>query len=384
MARVFLLLLQFLVAASTVARADISITLTNISDTSMEYETYNTVEFYDTKFSNVPSAGWKGFIHQPDPKDGCSYIPPIPSLEPGSSTNQTEYWFAIIEDYPSCVERMLINIRNAGYKLVIVFNSYGNATLSRKTRNSNFPIIIISDSYANYLIENALSNFTNPQIKADVNANAELFVVVVVLLFTFVVFPSCFLCCGLCCYCRARRARQYRELVGIQQRQRHYDRLQDHDHIARRELIDSILRQLQQLQLDGVVQRPLGLEQTKKLPTQKYRRMSSLETCAICVEDFKDGDTQRVLPCHHSFHIKCVDEWLINHSDLCPLCKSQVPQDNGEEPHPTGRRGGGIGNTANDILMSFTEDEETDSDYPLVRAGRTSGQRSGVERYGSV
>lgn len=370
------LLLQLLVAA----RADITIVLTNLSDLSMMYDGYNTIEFYDTKFSNVPGGGLAGFLHQPEPKDGCSYIPPIPTLEAG--TNQTDHWFAIVEDYPSCVDQMLVNIRNAGYELIIVSNSEnGNLTLNKSIRNSGFPIVIISKNYTDYLIDHALSNFTSPEIRAEVSANADLFVVVVVLLFVFVAFPSCFLCCFLCCYCRARRARRYRELTGIQQRQRNFDRLQDHDHIARRELIDSILRQLQQLQLDSETQQPLGMELTKKLPTQKYQRMSSIDTCAICVEDFKEGDMQRVLPCNHSFHIKCVDEWLMNHSDLCPLCKNQVPRNKREEVPSVGRRGD---STARDMLMSFTEDEETDSDYPLVRAGRTRGQGSGVERYGSV
>lgn len=379
-----LLLLLLLAVATTITRADISIILTNISNSSMIYENFSTLVLFDRGFSNVPSEGMKGFLHQPDPKDGCSYVSPIPNLKQGSSANYSDNWFAIIEDYPSCVESMLIHIKNAGYRLIIASSSSGkeNGTLSKKTRNSGFPIIIVSANYTDYLIENALSNFTSPQIMADISANADLLMVVVVLPFTVVMFLVCFLCCSLCCYCRAQRARHYREITGVQQRQRNFDRLQDHDRIARRELIDSILRQLQQLQLDGEVQRPLGVEQTKKLPIKKYHRVSSIETCAICVDDFKEGDTQRVLPCHHSFHIKCVDEWLMNHSDLCPLCKNQVLQDKGEELPCRGRRGGS-GNTARDVLMSFTEDEETD-EYPLVRAARTGGQGGVGERYGSV
>ncbi|PAV84697.1 hypothetical protein WR25_02251 [Diploscapter pachys] len=32
--------------------------------------------------------------------------------------------------------------------------------------------------------------------------------------------------------------------------------------------------------------------------------------CAICMIDFEPGDCIRFLPCMHSFHKDCVDEWL--------------------------------------------------------------------------
>ncbi|CAE7269246.1 E3 ubiquitin-protein ligase [Symbiodinium microadriaticum] len=47
------------------------------------------------------------------------------------------------------------------------------------------------------------------------------------------------------------------------------------------------------------------------------------ETCAVCLEDFRDGDLVRVLRCFHTFHRDCVDTWLArNH--LCPICKQDV------------------------------------------------------------
>ena len=47
------------------------------------------------------------------------------------------------------------------------------------------------------------------------------------------------------------------------------------------------------------------------------------ETCAVCLEDFRDGDLVRVLRCFHTFHRECVDKWLArNH--LCPICKQDV------------------------------------------------------------
>ena len=372
-----LLLLQLLAIATTITTANISIILTNMSNHSMSFCNYKTTVFYDERFSNIPNGGMEGFLHQPDPKDGCSYISPILSLELGTSSNDS--WFAIIENYPSCMESIILDhVRNAGYKLIIASSSTGkeNKTFnSKKIGTFSFPIVIVTVNYTDYLIENALSNFTSPEIKATISANVNIFMAVIVM-FTVVLFTVCFLCCCLFCYCQKRRSRQYRVITGIQQqRQRNFDRLQNHDDIARRELIESILRQLQQLHLDGEVQQPLGMEQTKKLPIKKYQKLSNVETCAICVDDFKQGDTLRILPCHHFFHIKCVDEWLNNHSDLCPLCKNKVTHEGkgGELPR---MRGGG--NTARDPLLSFTEDEEID-EYDQLRAARTTG-----ERYGSV
>jgi len=46
--------------------------------------------------------------------------------------------------------------------------------------------------------------------------------------------------------------------------------------------------------------------------------------CAICLSNFVKGETVRVLPCQHIFHIDEVDAWLINGKKLCPVCKADV------------------------------------------------------------
>ncbi|KAI8048862.1 hypothetical protein BDF22DRAFT_251890 [Syncephalis plumigaleata] len=46
--------------------------------------------------------------------------------------------------------------------------------------------------------------------------------------------------------------------------------------------------------------------------------------CAICLEDFIDGDRLRLLPCRHRFHANCVDRWLITRRRLCPICKQDI------------------------------------------------------------
>jgi len=45
--------------------------------------------------------------------------------------------------------------------------------------------------------------------------------------------------------------------------------------------------------------------------------------CAVCMEEFDVGDTQRVLPCSHCFHKDCVDRWFRRRRD-CPMCRCFV------------------------------------------------------------
>jgi hypothetical protein len=44
------------------------------------------------------------------------------------------------------------------------------------------------------------------------------------------------------------------------------------------------------------------------------------DECSICLSCFEINDTLRTLPCHHSYHKDCIDQW-IQQSLLCPMCK---------------------------------------------------------------
>lgn len=70
-------------------------------------------------------------------------------------------------------------------------------------------------------------------------------------------------------------------------------------------------------------------EDLKKLPCFLYKveeteRDSTEDTseCAVCLERFKTGENCRLLTnCNHSFHVKCIDSWLVQ-TPYCPICRT--------------------------------------------------------------
>lgn len=47
------------------------------------------------------------------------------------------------------------------------------------------------------------------------------------------------------------------------------------------------------------------------------------DTCAVCLEDFREKEAIIVCPCKHGYHKKCISDWLVR-SACCPVCKMPV------------------------------------------------------------
>ncbi|XP_025851804.1 E3 ubiquitin-protein ligase RNF43 [Vulpes vulpes] len=75
-----------------------------------------------------------------------------------------------------------------------------------------------------------------------------------------------------------------------------------------------------------------------QLATRRYRASSkraraewpdsssscnSAPVCAICLEEFSEGQELRIISCLHEFHRVCVDPWLHQHR-TCPLCMFNI------------------------------------------------------------
>jgi len=65
-----------------------------------------------------------------------------------------------------------------------------------------------------------------------------------------------------------------------------------------------------------------------KLPTAKFNASDFMEKgfsteCSICLEQFEEGSTVRILFCEHAFHRDCADHWL-KLNGTCPLCRERL------------------------------------------------------------
>ena len=45
--------------------------------------------------------------------------------------------------------------------------------------------------------------------------------------------------------------------------------------------------------------------------------------CVICMVEFELGEALRFLPCLHTYHLDCIDSWLMR-SFTCPSCMEPV------------------------------------------------------------
>lgn len=272
-------------------------------------------DFPATFGGDIPESGIKVRAVRAFPLDGCSeMVGPPENVTSMGSPGVPARFAVIIARYNCSFEDKVRNAQKAGYVAVIVHN-VGSNDLERMSANHAEDIIIpsvfIGESNGMYIIESFLYPLTYELIITDdipFNFNNNLiipFAIVVGLCFIIMV-----------CFMVIRCIRERRRML-------------------RHRLPNSVLR---------------------KIPIVKFAKGMQYDTCAICLDDYVDNERLRVLPCHHAYHVKCIDPWLTKNRRVCPICKRKVFA-RGERRPPRRR-------SSTDSMSSSDADENT----PLLNA----------------
>ncbi|XP_071987932.1 E3 ubiquitin-protein ligase RNF13-like [Engystomops pustulosus] len=108
----------------------------------------------------------------------------------------------------------------------------------------------------------------------------------------------------------------------------------------------------------------LTKDQLKKIPIHKFKKGDEYDVCAICLEEYEEGDKLRVLPCSHAYHCSCIDPWLTKTKRSCPICKCRVLRSQDDSDSDDGGAEAGDGE----------RDQEGDNERtPLLRPSPTFG-----------
>ncbi|OMO52240.1 Zinc finger, RING-type [Corchorus capsularis] len=96
------------------------------------------------------------------------------------------------------------------------------------------------------------------------------------------------------------------------------------------EVLDEIHRQPVSLSL-SMMSLPAPESVVDSFPLRSHKKVDAAEAgdeaqCYICLAEYEEEDKIRVLPCHHEFHMSCVDKWLKEIHGVCPLCRGDVRQ----------------------------------------------------------
>ncbi|CAH0698723.1 unnamed protein product [Spodoptera exigua] len=237
-------------------------------------------EFRDmpASFGNdLPADGLRGFLVAGEPPDGCSPLPNPPTVD-----NFTEKWIVLLARYNCSFEVKVRNAQAAGYDCAIVHNvnSSDLETMSAKNPEGiEIPSVFVSDLAGllladEYLYTSGFYIMVNGDLPFNINTHLLLpFAIVVVLcLLVILIFMI------VKCIKDRRRARRHR----------------------------------------------LPSRSLKKIPTCKFSKGDPYDTCAICLDDYQEGERLRVLPCAHAYHAVCIDPWLTQNKRVCPVCKRRV------------------------------------------------------------
>ncbi|KAK9749315.1 hypothetical protein RND81_02G117500 [Saponaria officinalis] len=104
------------------------------------------------------------------------------------------------------------------------------------------------------------------------------------------------------------------------------------------------------------------------IPTMNYHRDAFDSTddaqCSICLGEYQEEEVLRIMPkCGHSFHISCIDIWLMKQC-TCPVCRLPV-RDSFDRKH------------ARSVSVSVSLSTDHVADTPTVHSGIQPSEPTG-------
>ena len=269
---------------------------------------------------NIPEGGIEGLLKIPNPRNACMPIDPLPSFLLDKNM------FALVtesNDQQLCPYTLQAeHAEAAGYDVLIVYNHVDDTLKFMRGQGPSICSIYVTRFAGDDLRQYAYNPSRPPSMQSEVfiTRNPQLplqfylipFAAVVGICFLFMlVFTSVR-------YIRFRRSIQKSRLS------------------------------------------PANL---KKIPTIKFKKGDAYDMCAICLDEYEEGDKLRLLPCSHVYHCKCVDPWLTAGKKVCPVCKRNV------EPDSEEGSSGNVGRQQND------EENEADTDNDETTPLLSNAQR---------
>lgn len=256
----------------------------------------------------LPSDGLKGFLVTSKPENACEPITPPPV----QTDNTSSVYIVLIRRLDCNFDVKVLNAQKAGYKAAIVYNVDSDDLISMGSndvdvlKKIDIPSVFIGEESAKMMRDQfTWDKGAFIELKPDGNLPLEYYlipflIIVGICLVLIVIFMI---------------------TKFVQDR-----------HRARRNR--------------------LRKDQLKKLPIHKFKKGDEYDVCAVCLDEYEEGDKLRVLPCSHAYHCKCVDPWLTKTKKTCPVCKQKVVPSQGDSESDSD---------------SSQEDNEVSENTPLLR-----------------
>ncbi|KAF8104518.1 hypothetical protein N665_0171s0024 [Sinapis alba] len=229
---------------------------------------------------SVPRNGICGALFVADPLDGCS-----PLLLPSNYTQQRTTKFALIIRGGCSFEDKLLHAQNSGFQAAIVYDNLDNEDLlimKVNTQEIKLTSIFISNVAGDILRKYARGKEGECCIYPLTKGSA--WTVLAISFFSLLLIVTFLLLAFFA--------------------PRHWTQWRGTRHNRTMSLDPNLVR---------------------TLPTFTFSEsVHGGDTCAICLEDYRFGESLRLLPCQHGFHLSCIDSWLTKWGTSCPVCKHDI------------------------------------------------------------